>query len=61
MIVVLGLPLKVAAIILGCIFSRLFRDFKARGPINIPTPCIVVLKEFFLANAGAGVYPLPVS
>ena len=38
MIVALGLPLKVAAIILGCIFSMLFSVFNALGPISNPTP-----------------------
>ena len=61
MIVVLGLPLKVATIILGCIFSMLFSDFRAHGPINIPTPPIGALIEFFHADAVAGIYPLPVS
>ena len=47
MIVVLGLPLKVATIILGCIFSILFSDFWARDPISIPAPLIAALTEFF--------------
>ena len=47
MIVDLGLPLKVATIILGCIFSILFSDFRACGPISIPTPPIVALTELF--------------
>ena len=61
MIVVLGLPLKVATIILSCIFSMLFNDFRACGPISIPSPPIVALTEFFHANAVASVHPLPVS
>ena len=61
MIVALGLPLKVAAIILGCIFSMLFSDFRAHGPISILTLHIVVLTEFFHADAEANVHPLPVS
>ena len=61
MIVALGLPLKVATIILGRIFSVLFSDFRARGPISIPTPPIVALTEFFHANAVANVHPFPVS
>ena len=63
MIVAPGLPLKVATIILGCIFSMLFTDFRARYPISIPTPPIVALKEFFHADAGAerNVPPLLVS
>ena len=61
MSVALGLPLKVATIILSCIFSMLFCDFRARSPINIPTPPIVVLTGFFHADAVANVHPLPVS
>ena len=60
MIVVLGLPLEVATIIFGCIFLMLFSDFRARGPISIPTPPIGALTEFFHANAVANVHPLPV-
>ena len=36
-IVVLGMPLNVATIILGCIFSMLLSDFSARGLRSIPT------------------------
>ena len=61
MIVVLGLPLKVAAIILGCIFSILFSDFRTHGPISIPTPPTVALTGLFHADAVASVHPLPVS
>ena len=61
MIIALRLPLKVPSIILGCIFSMLFSDFRARGPIGIPTPSIVILTEFFHADAVASVHPLPVS
>ena len=61
MIVALGLPLKVATIILGCILSMLLSDFNALGPISMPTPPIVALKEFFHADAVASVHPLPVS
>ena len=43
------------------IFLMLFSDFRARGPINIPTPPIIALTEFFLADAVANVHPLPVS
>ena len=46
MIVALGLPLKVATIILGCIFSMLISNFRACGPLSIPTPPIVALKSF---------------
>ena len=34
----LGLSLNVATIILGCIFSMLFIDFRVHGPRSIPTP-----------------------
>ena len=55
------LPLKVASIILGCIFSLLFSDFRACGPISMLTPPILALAEFFYADAVASVHPLPVS
>ena len=58
MIVGLGLPLNLATIILGCIFSMLFIDFKARGPISITTPPIVALTEFFHADAETNLHPL---
>ena len=61
MIVSLGLPLKVATIILGWIFSMLFTDFRACGPISIATPPIVTMTEFFHTDAVACVYPLPLS
>ena len=63
MIVALGLPLKVAAIILGCSFLMLLSDFRAAGSLSIPTPPIVTLTEFFHAGADAvaNVHPLPVS
>ena len=57
----LGLPLKVATIILGCIFSILFSVFRACGPISKPTPPIGALIEFFRADVVASVHPLPVS
>ena len=60
-IVALGLPLKVATIILGCIFSKVFRDFRAHGLISIPTPPIVALTEFFHADTVDSVHPLPQS
>ena len=41
MIVAQGLPLNVANIIFSCIFSILFRDFRACGPISISTPPVV--------------------
>ena len=61
MIVALGLPLKVAAIILGCILSMLFSVFNALGPISIPTIPTVALTEFFYADTVSSVHPLPVS
>ena len=61
MIVALGLPLNVAAIILGCILSMLLSVFNALGPISIPTPPTVALTEFFHADTVASVLPLPIS
>ena len=61
MIVALGLPLKVATIILGHILSMLLRDFNALGPISMPTPLTVALAEFFHADTVASVHPLPAS
>ena len=61
MIVVLGFSLYVATIILGRIFSKLFNDFRSRGPISIPTPPIASLTEFFHTDAETNVHPLPVS
>ena len=55
------MPLKVATIILGCILSMLFSDFRACDPIRIPTPPIVALIEFFHADVVASVHALPVS
>ena len=60
MIDALGLPLKVALIILGCIFSVPFSVFRACGPISMPTPPIVALTEIFHADAVASIHPLPV-
>ena len=37
------LPLNVANIMLGGIFSMLLSDFSVDGPISIPTPPIVAL------------------
>ena len=54
----LGLPLKVATIILGSIFSMLSSDFRACGPISIPTPPVVALTEFFHTDAVASIHPL---
>ena len=61
MIVALELPLKVAAIILGCIFSTLFRVFNALGSISNPTPPTAALTEFFHADTVTSDHPLPVS
>ena len=61
MIVTLGLPLKVAAIILGCVFSMLFSVFNALGSISNPTPPTAALTEFFHADTVTSDHPLPVS
>ena len=61
MIVALGLPLNVAAIILGCILSMLFSVFNALSPISIPTPPTVALTDVFHADTVASVRLLPVS
>ena len=61
MIFTLGLPLKVATIILGCILSIDLTLFNALGPISIPTPPTVALTEFFHADTVASVHPSPVS
>ena len=61
MIVALGFPLNVAAIILGCIFSTLLSVFNALGPISNPTPPTAALTEFFHADTVASDQPLPVS
>ena len=61
MIIALGLPLKVAAIIRGCIFSMLFSVFNAIGPISNPTPPTAALTEFFHADTVTSDHPLPVS
>ena len=61
MIVALGFPLNVAAIILGCIFSTLSSIFNALGPISNPTPPTAALTEFFHADTVASDQPLPVS
>ena len=49
-----------ATIILGCIFSMLFSDFKTCGLISIIKPSIVALTEFFHAVTETNVYPLPI-
>ena len=61
MIVALGLPLKIVAIILGCIFLMLFSVFNALGPISNPTPPTAALTEFFHADTVTSDNPLPVS
>ena len=61
MIVALGLPLKVATIILGCILSMLLSDFNALGPISMPTPPTKTLTEFLHADTVASVHLLPMS
>ena len=61
MIVALGFPLNVAAIILGYIFSTLLRVFNALGPISNPTPPTAALTEFFHADTVASDQPLLVS
>ena len=38
----------------------LLSDFKALGPISIPTSPTVALTEFFHADTVASVHPLPV-
>ena len=52
MIVALGFPLNVAAIILGCIFSMLFSVFNALGPISNPTPPTAALTVFPCGYSG---------
>ena len=61
MIVALGLPLKVAAIIQSCISSMLFSVFNAQGPISNPTPPTAAMIEFFHADTVTSDHPLPVS
>ena len=60
MIVALGLPLKVGAIILGCIFSMLFSVFNAVGPISIPILPTAALIEFFHADTVTSVHRLTI-
>ena len=57
----MGLPLNVAAIILGCILSMLFSVFNALGPRSIPTPPTDALTEFFHADTVTSIHPFPVS
>ena len=60
MIVALGLPLNMAAIILGYILSMLLSVFNVQGPVRIPIPPTGALIEFFQADTVASVHPLPV-
>ena len=60
MIVALGLPLKVATIILSCIFSMLLSDFYALDPITMLPPPTVALTEFFHADTVVSAHPWPV-
>ena len=57
MIIVLGLPLNVDTIILGCIFSVLLSDFMAQGLGSIPSPPMMSLLGFFHVDAEINVYP----
>ena len=59
MIIVLGLPLNLATIILGCIFSILLSDFRAKGLRNIPISSTAALTHFLHANAEINVHLLP--
>ena len=61
MVVVCGLPLKVAMTILELIFSMLLTDRIAIGLRRMPTPPMVELVEFFHAEADIKVQPLPQS
>ena len=51
MIVMLGLTLKVATIILGCIFSMLFSDFRSSGPMSILTPPIYIYIYIYIYSS----------
>ena len=51
------LPLNEANIILGCVFSVLFGDFRARALRSIPQ----TLTEFFHADSETNAHTLPVS
>ena len=61
MIVMQELSLNEAHIILGCIFSVLFRDFRTRGLRSILTLPMTALTEFLHADTERKVYLLPVS
>ena len=56
-----GLPLNVATIILGCIFSMLLGDFRAQRLTSFPTSPMTALTEFFHVDVETNVYPLPVA
>ena len=61
MVVVLGLPLNVASIIIGCIFAMPISYFRAHGLIRIPALPIAALTEFSHADVETNVHPLSVS
>ena len=61
MIIAFGLPLNVAAIILGCFLSKLLSVFNALGLMSIPTPPTEALTEFFHVDTVTSVHQLPVS
>ena len=50
-IVVQGLSLKKAHIIIVWILSKLFNDFKVQGLRSIPTTLMMLLMEYFHADA----------
>ena len=57
----LELPLNVATTTLGCIFSMLLSDFRARGPGSIPiSPVTALIEFFFRADTETKVHSLPV-
>ena len=57
-LVVLRLPLNVATIILGFIFSMLWSGFRDCGLISIPISPILALTKFFHADAKKNVHSL---
>ena len=58
-IVVMGLPLNVVTVFLGCIFSALLSDFKAQRLRSVPTPHMTALTGIFQADAEINVHTLP--
>ena len=58
---VMGLPWKLAMIIMGSISSVVFRDFRASGLSSMPSPPMVAPIEFFHAEAEIKVQPFPTS